>query len=84
MPSFTYTAFNAGGASVKGDIDADSPQMAADILLSKGYIPDKVRLKKSDSETGWQTRLRKMTGAVPIQTLILFTKQFRSMPASPS
>lgn len=79
MPNFTYTAYNASGASVKGDIDADSPEMAADILFSRGFIPSKVILKKSSAESGWRARIAKLTGRVPIQALILFTKQFRSM-----
>jgi type II secretory pathway component PulF len=82
MPSFTYTAFNANGATVNGVIEADSSQMAADILFSKGYVPSTVKEKTVASESGWQSKLKGFTNRVPAKDLIIFTKQFRSMLAA--
>ncbi len=79
MPSFSYTAFNAAGATVSGVVEADSTQMAADILFTKGYVPSTVTEKKVASESGWREKLRKITNRVPTKDLIIFTKQFRSM-----
>jgi type II secretory pathway component PulF len=79
MPSFSYKAFNASGATVSGVIEADSTQMAADILFTKGYVPSSVTENKSDSKSGWRARLRKITDHVSAKDLIIFTKQFRSM-----
>jgi type IV pilus assembly protein PilC len=79
MPSFSYKAFNASGGAVSGVIEADSADMAADLLFSKGYVPSQVTAQKAASESGWVARLRKMTSRVPAKDLILFTKQFRSM-----
>ncbi len=79
MPSFSYKAFNASGGAVSGVVEADSAEMAADILFSKGYVPSHVTAQKAASESGWGARLRKMTSRVPAKDLILFTKQFRSM-----
>ncbi|MBN2439084.1 MAG: type II secretion system F family protein, partial [Deltaproteobacteria bacterium] len=79
MPSFSYTAFNAAGATVSGVVEADSPQMAADILFTKGYVPSTVTEQKVASESGWQAKLRKIMNRVPAKDLIIFTKQFRSM-----
>jgi type IV pilus assembly protein PilC len=79
MPSFSYKAFNASGGAVSGVIEADSADMAADLLFSKGYVPSHVTAQKAASESGWGARLRKMTSRVPAKDLILFTKQFRSM-----
>jgi type II secretory pathway component PulF len=79
MPSFSYKAFNASGAMVSGVIEADSSQMAADMLFTKGYIPSTVAEKKSVSNAGWGARLRKITDHVSAKDLIIFTKQFRSM-----
>src|SRR5450759_188806 len=79
MPSFSYTAFNAAGATVSGVVEADSTQMAADILFTKGYVPSTVTEKKVASESGWRAKLRKITNRVPTKDLIIFTKQFRSM-----
>ena len=79
MPSFSYTAYNAAGATVSGIVEADSSQMAADILFTKGYVPSTVTEKKVASESGWREKLRKITNRVPTKDLIIFTKQFRSM-----
>jgi len=79
MPSFSYKAFNASGGAVSGVVEADSAEMAADLLFSKGYVPSHVTAQKAASESGWGARLRKMTSRVPAKDLILFTKQFRSM-----
>jgi type II secretory pathway component PulF len=79
MPSFSYKAFNASGGAVSGVIEADSAEMAADLLFSKGYVPSHVTAQKAAFESGWEARLRKMTSRVPAKDLILFTKQFRSM-----
>ncbi|MFH1080781.1 MAG: type II secretion system F family protein [Pseudomonadota bacterium] len=79
MPSFSYKAFNASGGAVSGVIEADSAEMAADLLFSKGYVPSNVTVQNAVSESGWRIRLRKMTTRVPAKDLILFTKQFRSM-----
>ncbi len=79
MPSFSYTAFNAAGAAVAGVIEADSAEMAADILFTKGYIPSTVAEKKASSEAKWRAGLRKITDRVSAKDVIIFTKQFRSM-----
>jgi type II secretory pathway component PulF len=82
VPSFDYKAFNAGGKAVSGVVEADSSQMALDILFSRGYVPSAVTEKKAAAEGGWRARLQRMRGHVPAQELILFTKQFRSMLAA--
>ena len=42
MANFSYQAINESGANVKGSIEADSVEMAENLLLSKGYIPSRV------------------------------------------
>lgn len=79
MPSFSYKAFNATGAVVSGVIDADSTEMAANLLFTKGYIPSQVLAQKTASDSGWWARIRRFGEKVPAKDLILFTKQFRSM-----
>ena len=80
MPNFAYRAFNPGGKAVSGDIEADSAQMAAEMLFSKGFVPSDVREKKvSAASAGWRSRFRLFAGRVPTKDLIIFTKQFRSM-----
>jgi type II secretory pathway component PulF len=79
MPSFSYKAFNASGATVTGVVEADSAEMAANTLFTKGYIPSTVKEQKAASTLGGMAWLRRLTDRVPAKDLILFTKQFRSM-----
>ena len=79
MPTFNYKAFNASGAAVSGVVEAESQQMAADMLFAQGYVPSSVKEKVIDTGSGVWARLLKMTQKVPAKDLILFTKQFRSM-----
>ena len=65
--------------TVSGVVEADSPEMVADILFTKGYVPSTVTEKKTSSESAWRARFRKITNRVSAKDLIIFTKQFRSM-----
>ena len=81
MPKFSYEAINETGASISGVIDAESLDAARTLLLNRGYIPSRVA---GASERGalfgltWES-LQQRLGAVSMQELILFTKQFRTM-----
>jgi type IV pilus assembly protein PilC len=79
MPTFNYKAFNASGAAVSGVVEAESQQMAADMLFAQGYVPSSVKEKVIDTGSGLWARLLRMTQKVPAKDLIIFTKQFRSM-----
>ena len=79
MPSFSYKAVNASGASISGIVEADSVDTAADALFTKGYIPANITLQKATAASSWRNRLRRITTRVPKTDLIVFTKQFRSM-----
>jgi len=79
MPSFSYKAFNASGGAVSGVIEADTAEMAAEQLFSKGYVPSQVQEQKGASGSGWLSKLQRIGEKVSSKDLILFTKQFRSM-----
>jgi type II secretory pathway component PulF len=80
MPNFSYKAINTSGATVSGVIEADSVDMAAELLFRRGYVPSNVTAQKAASaESPWRARLRMIMDHVPTTDLILFTKQFRSM-----
>ena len=80
MPNFSYKAINTSGATVSGIIEADSVDMAAELLFRRGYVPSNVTAQKAASaESPWRARLRMIMDHVPTTDLILFTKQFRSM-----
>jgi type II secretory pathway component PulF len=81
MANFSYQAINESGMNIKGTIEADSVEMAENILSSKGYIPTSVSAA-SGSRTGGDSifsRIQEKLSTVKIGDLILFTKQFRSM-----
>ena len=78
MPSYTYQAINERGATIKGDIDAESRDSALTMLADRGYIPSKVSEKGSGFAFGqWSRKLLKKP--VKHADIILFTKQFNSL-----
>jgi type IV pilus assembly protein PilC len=79
MPNFSYQAINESGTTVSGFIQADSAEMAENLLMSKGYIPSKVASARASGGTSLRERINQLTGKVRIGDLILFSKQFRSM-----
>jgi type II secretory pathway component PulF len=68
MPNFSYKAINENGTRVTGNLEAETLGSAENILISRGYIPEKIA--EVANEGG---------GNSFTADLILFTKQFRSM-----
>jgi type IV pilus assembly protein PilC len=79
MPNYTYQAINKQGAIITGTIEADSPDNAAIKLSERGYIPSKLKEKKSGFGSDRWLLIHKKMNPVKIADLILFTKQFRSL-----
>jgi type II secretory pathway component PulF len=79
MANFSYQAINESGTNVSGMIQADSVELAENLLLSKGYIPSKVAAARRRSSASLLERINQALGQVKIGDLILFSKQFRSM-----
>ena len=80
MANFSYQAISESGATVSGAIEADSVEMAENILLSRGYIPAKVTAAaQAGSGSSFLAKIKESLSKVKIGDLILFTKQFRSM-----
>jgi type II secretory pathway component PulF len=79
MANFSYQAINESGTTVSGLIKADSPEMAENLLFSKGYIPSKIAAAKKGGSASLLERIEQALGTVKITDLILFSKQFRSM-----
>ena len=79
MTKYSYQAINESGNTVSGDLEADSLDMANNILTSRGYIPSKV------TETGHVVspvlvrRLKEKLTFIKTPELILFTKQFKTL-----
>jgi type II secretory pathway component PulF len=80
MVNYSYKGIDENGVTVNGTIEADSVEMAENLLLAKGYIPSKVSAASIAAPGGsFLVSIRKRMIHVKIGDLILFTKQFRSM-----
>jgi type IV pilus assembly protein PilC len=81
MPKFLYKAINELGDTISGTVDAESEEMANNVLAGRGYIPSKVRKVgegKSPGKTGEWTLAEKLA-SIKTWEMILFTKQFRTL-----
>lgn len=80
MANYSYLAINERGENVTGTIEADSPAMTENILLSRGLIPSKVTAARAGGGGGsFFAKFQSGMNKIKIGDLILFTKQFRSM-----
>jgi len=80
MPNYSYQAIDERGTVIRGDIEAESPDKAANILMERGYIPSKLAEKRAGaSGLGQWSRILQKMSHVKMVDLILFTKQFRSL-----
>jgi type IV pilus assembly protein PilC len=80
MANYVYQAINESGKTVAGVLEAESTDMANNLLASRGLIPSKVIEEKNSAggDSLW-LKIKALTGNVGISDLILFTKQFRSL-----
>jgi len=80
MATFSYKAMNESGLNITGTLEADSMELAENLILSKGLIPSRVTEATAGSGgSSLFSRLKAGMNTIKIGDLILFTKQFRSM-----
>ncbi len=79
MPKFSYKAINESANTVSGVIEADSVEMAADILTERGYIPSRVTEKRESLGNFTWSKINESITPIKTTDLILYTKQFRTM-----
>ena len=79
MPKFSYQAITETGATISGELEAESLESANSILASRGYIPTRVRAEQSGMGSFQMSTIRELLSPVKAPELILFTKQFRTM-----
>jgi len=80
MPRFTYKAIDESGNTVNGVLEADTKEMAENLLVQKGLIPSIIR--GEGESKGISLSLKGLSyrfGKIKDTDLILFTKQFRTM-----
>jgi type IV pilus assembly protein PilC len=79
MPKFSYKAITDTGASIKGEIDADSAESASSLIAARGYIPTQVRPIGGGASALKLPDAYGLFGGVKTPELILFTKQFKTL-----
>ncbi|MFA4987954.1 MAG: type II secretion system F family protein, partial [Candidatus Brocadiia bacterium] len=85
MALFSYEAMDARGRSIKGEIEAGSPDDAGAKLRQQGLFPTNVRLKSSGPATAqaMQTKSGKrvgfLIGGVGHADLTVFTRQLATL-----
>ena len=79
MANYSYQGINESGATIAGNIEADSVQAAEYLLIARGYIPSKIKETTRSGMTSILANLQSKLGGFKLSDLILFTKQFRSM-----
>jgi type IV pilus assembly protein PilC len=79
MPKFSYQAITETGATTSGEIEADSLEVANNMLASRGYIPTRVKAEQPALSGLQMSKIREQLSPVKAPELILFTKQFKTM-----
>ena len=80
MPQYSYEAINEAGNTIRGSLEADSPDGAKNRLAVMGYIP--VAVQRGGGGGSGVSSLEMVLTRVKPQELILFTKQFKTMLAA--
>ena len=76
MSQYSYEALNEAGSTIRGSLEADSPDGVKNRLATMGYIP--IAVQRGGGSDG-VSALEIMLSRVSAQELILFTKQFKTM-----
>ena len=79
MPKFSYQAITETGATTSGEIEADSLEVANNMLASRGFIPTRVKAEQPALSGLQMSKIREQLSPVKAPELILFTKQFKTM-----
>ncbi|MBN1472670.1 MAG: type II secretion system F family protein [Syntrophaceae bacterium] len=79
MPKFSYRAITENGTKQNGIVEADTIDVARNILLARGYIPSSITDGNAAISGDLWTRIKEGVSGIKITDLIIFTKQFRSM-----
>jgi type IV pilus assembly protein PilC len=77
MPSFAYSAINAQGIELRGEIQANDAAAARDALRGNGLLAQTLQELKTTGETAKKTGFVK--GKVKAKSLQVFSRQFATM-----
>jgi len=76
---FSYIAIDENGSRITGVLEANSVDEVNTILVTRGYIPQKVVQGEGGLALNLLADLKSILTTVKAEELILFTKQFRTM-----
>ena len=79
MPAFRYEAVDAGGATKKGVVNADSARSARADLRGQGLVPLMVEAIAAQVDASGATRRRGLGEKLSTTELALFTRQLASL-----
>lgn len=80
MTIYLYKAINESAHPISGEIEADSRQMALELLAHQGHIPETVKRKTTRAEDwGMFSGIQNLTRRLQAVELILYTKQFKTL-----
>jgi type IV pilus assembly protein PilC len=79
MPTFAYQAINEKGETLKGHIEAESADAAADLLAGRGVLPSRIQERSRGRQRRSLPALERWFSHIPTADLILFTKQFSTL-----
>ncbi|AXA93613.1 type II secretion system inner membrane protein GspF [Massilia sp. YMA4] len=79
MPAFRYEAVDAGGATKKGVVNADSARSARADLRGQGLVPIKVDAISAQVDASGATARRGLGEKLSTTELALFTRQLASL-----
>lgn len=79
VTKYSYKAIDQAGVAVVGLIEADSTEMAMNLLASRGFIPSKVAPESGAASASSGFNLNERLAKVKPTDLILFTKQCRTL-----
>jgi general secretion pathway protein F len=79
MPAFRYEAVDAGGATKKGVLNADSPRSARAELRTQGLVPLKVDAIAAQVDAAGVAKGRGFGERLSANELALFTRQLASL-----
>ncbi len=79
MPTFAYQAINEKGETLKGHIEAESADAAADLLAGRGVLPSRIQERSRRRQRRSFPALERWFSHIPTADLILFTKQFSTL-----
>lgn len=79
MPTYAYQAINEQGQTLKGVIEAESADAAADLLNGRGVLPSRIQERSRGKRQRAIPARDRWFRHIPTADLILFTKQFSTL-----